>query len=116
MQEGKLTSGKEFARPYRGRPMFVGVMLTGFGGDWITKGSCFLCASPHETARCSKCQCGICEDDGILIGQAGQEEQAHGTKEWQGASLAACRNTKACEGRQRQILDFWSEKTGERLD
>ena len=108
-----MTSGKDLVRPYRGRPMFVGVMLTGFGGDWITKGSCYVCESPHEIARCSKCQCGICEDDGVVIGQAGQEDA---TKAWQGASLACCRNAKACESRQRRILDFWQLQTGERLD
>ena len=39
--------------------MFVDVVLTGFGGDWITKGSCYVCASPHDIARRSKCQCGV---------------------------------------------------------
>ena len=96
--------------------MFVGVVVTGFAGDWITKRSCYACASPHDTARCSKCQCGICEDDGILIGEAGWEEGARGTKAWQGALLACCRNARACESRQRQILDFWKRRTGERLD
>ena len=115
MQEGKLTSGQVLARPYSGRPMFVGVLVSGCGGDWITKGSCYVCASPHNTARCSKCQCGICEGHGILIGEAGQEEGACGTKEWQGASLACCSKAKACENRQRQILDFWT-KAVEKLD
>ena len=78
-KEGKLTSGKDLVRPYRGRPMFVGVVLTSFGGDWITKGSCYVCASPDDTARCSKCQCGICEERGILISIPRTEEQ-HGTK------------------------------------
>ena len=108
-----MTSGKDLVRPYRGRPMFVGVVLTGFEGDWITKGSCYVCEAPHEIARCSKRQRGICEDDGVIIGQAGQE---HATKAWQGASLACCRNAKACESRQRRILDFWKLQTGERLD
>ena len=79
MQEGRLTSGEDLVGPYRGRPMFVGVVLTGFEGDWITKGSCYFCASPLETARCLKCQCGICEEHGVLISIAGTEEQ-HGTK------------------------------------
>jgi hypothetical protein len=65
--------------------MFVGVVLAGFGGYWITKGSCYVCASPLDTARCSKCQCGTCEEHGVLIGIAGTEEQ-HFTKEWQGTS------------------------------
>ena len=87
-----MTSGIELVRPYRGRPMFVGAVLTGFGGDWITQGSCYLCASPHDAAQSSKFQRGICEEDGILIGIAGTEEQAHGTKAWQGISLARGRN------------------------
>ena len=61
-QEGKLTSGKDLVRPYRGRPMFVGVVLTGFGGDWLIKGSCYVCKLPHEIARCWQCPCGICEE------------------------------------------------------
>ena len=116
MQEGKLTSGQVLARPYRGRPMFVGVLVSGFGGDWITKGSCYVCASPHNTARCLKCQRGICEGHVILIGEVGQGEGAHGPNTWQGASLACCSNTRACESRQRQILEFWKRKAGGRLD
>ena len=115
MQEGRLTSGKELVRPYRGRPMFVGVVLTGFGGDWITTCARYVCASPIDTARCLTCQCGICEEDGILIGIAGIEEQ-HGTNAWQGALLACCRHAKAYENRQGRILDFWKLKSSERLD
>ena len=91
-------------RPYRGRPMFVGVLLTGFGGDWLTKGSCHFCGSPHETARCSRCQCGICEDRGLLLARAGQ-----------GSSLACCRSLEECAARQENILDFWEAQTGESL-
>ena len=61
LQEGQLTSGKVLVRPYRNLPMVVGVLLTGFGGSWITQRSCFACGSPHNTARCCRCQCGICE-------------------------------------------------------
>ena len=114
MQEGKLTSGAELVRPYRGRPMFVGALLIGFEGDWITEGMCLECQSPHDIARCSKCQCGICETHGLIIGLAGQDEQASG--DYQGASLACCSNTLACERRQHRILNYWAEKTGEKLD
>ena len=114
MQEGKLTSGEELVRPYRGRPMFVGALLIGFEGDWITEGVCLECQSPHDIARCSKCQCGICETHGLIIGLAGQDEQASG--DYQGASLACCSNTLACERRQHRILNYWAEKTGEKLD
>ena len=116
MQEGKLTSGKELVRPYRGRPMFVGALLTGFGGDWITKGSCYVCSSPHDTARCSKCQCGICEEHGSLISIAGAQEQVDGTKVWQGTSLACCLNAKACENKQKLLLDFWKLRPSEALN
>jgi hypothetical protein len=92
--------------------MFVGVLLTGFGGDWITKGSCYMCGSPHDTARCSRCQCGICEDHGVLLAKAGQATGSADSA-WQGASLACCQGTIACEDRQRQILQFWEKKTGE---
>ncbi|MFM7986446.1 MAG: hypothetical protein ACKPKO_44755, partial [Candidatus Fonsibacter sp.] len=54
MQEGKLTSGRQLVRPHSGRPMFVGAVLSGFRGYWITEGSCYVCASPHGTAQCSK--------------------------------------------------------------
>ena len=62
LQEGKLTSGQELTRVYRTLPMFVGVVLTGFGGDWITQGSCYICGIPNGTARCCRCQCGICQE------------------------------------------------------
>ena len=55
LQEGRLTSGVELTRPYRTLPMFVGLMLTGFGGEWITRGSCYMCGDPHDTARCCRC-------------------------------------------------------------
>ena len=40
MREGKLTTGECLARPYHGRPMLVGALLTGFGGNWAAQGSC----------------------------------------------------------------------------
>ena len=40
MHEGTWTTGEKLFRLHRGRPMFVGAQLTGFGGDWITKRSC----------------------------------------------------------------------------
>ena len=46
MQEGKLTSGEELTRPFRTLSMFAGVLLTGFGGTWITQGMCERGAIP----------------------------------------------------------------------
>ena len=112
LQEGKLTSGQELTRVYRTLPMFVGVVLTGFGGDWITQGSCFICGNPNDTARCCRCQCGICQEHGLLLHKA---SRASGSGEWQGSSTACCSPGIGCEGRQKRILDFWKRQTGEEL-
>ena len=113
LQEGKLTSGKVLERPYRKLPMFVGVLLTGFGGDWITQASCNACGRPHNTARCCWCQCGICEQHGLLLARA---SQADGSREWQGTSTACCNTSSGCEDRQRQVLELWRRQTGEKLE
>ena len=113
LQEGKLTSGQVLLRPYRNLPMFVGVLLTGFEGIWITRGSCYICEKPHDTARCCRCQCGICEEHGLLLARA---SQADGSGEWQGTSLACCNTSIGCEYRQRQVLEFWRRQTGEELE
>ena len=112
LQEGKLTSGEELVRPFRTLPMFVGVVLTGFGGTWITRGNCVVCGNPHDTARCCRCQAGICEAHGLLLTKA---SRARGSGEWQGSSSACCKPSNGCEGRQQQILDFWRQRTGEQL-
>ena len=58
MQVGTLTTDQKLTRPYRGRPMFVGAMITGFGGDWIRERSCIVCGVPHDLGRCEWCQAG----------------------------------------------------------
>ena len=114
LQEGKLMSGTVLARPYRILPMFVGVLITGFGDNsWITLGSCFHCGNPNETARCCRCQCGICEEHGSLLARASQLD---GIGDWQGTSTACCNTSNGCEDRQKQVLEFWRIKTGEKLD
>ena len=113
LQEGKLMqNNKGLKRPHRSLPMFVGVLLTGFGGDWITQASCNACGRPHNTACCCWCQCGICEQHGLLLARA---PRADGSGEWQGSSLACCGTSKGCEERQRQVLEFWKPRTGEEL-
>ena len=67
LREGHKTSGEELTRPCRSLPMFAGLLLTGFGGRWITQGSCITCRSTHATARCHWCQCGICENHGYRM-------------------------------------------------
>ena len=116
LQEGKLShlrSGKELVRPFRKLPMFVGVVVTGIGAPWITQGGCHHCDFPHDTARCCWCQCGICEDHGLLLARA---SQAPGSRECQGASMACCNADTGCEDRQRQVLEFWREQTGQKLE
>ena len=110
VREGKLTTGECLTRPYHGRPMLVGALLTGFGGNWITQGSCYSCGSPDDTARCSQCPCGICQEHGVLIARAGQTVDS---SEWQGSSIACCSDSHACEQRQQQIAEFWKQKTGD---
>ena len=110
LQEGKFTSGEELVRPYRTLPMFVGVVLSGFGGEWITQGSCFICGNPHDTARCCRCQCGICQEHGLLLHKA---SQASGSQQWQGSSTACCTAGNGCNIRQKEILDFWRQQTRE---
>ena len=112
MQEGKLTNGEQLRRPFRSIPMFAGVLLTGFGGTWITHGACLTCDTPHDIARCSRCQGGICELHGVLLSRASQES---GSAEWQGASVACCRADSGCVDRQTQILEYWEEMTGEKM-
>ena len=102
MQEGKLTSGEELTRPFRTLSMFAGVLLTGFGGTWITHGACLTCDTPHDIARCSRCQGGICELHGVLLSRASQES---GSAEWQGSSVACCGANLGCVDRQTQILE-----------
>ena len=46
LRGGKLTFGEVLARPWRGLSMFAGVLLTGFGGTWITQGMCERGAIP----------------------------------------------------------------------
>ena len=102
----------ELARATERRPMLVGALLAGFGGDWITQGSCLVCGSPHDTMRCSQCQCGFCEDRGALIVRAGQMVDS---SEWQSLSFACCSSFHECEERQRQIAEFWKQQTGEEV-
>ena len=110
---GSAGGGAEvLTRPYRNLPMFVGVLLTGFGGSWITQGSCYICGQPHDTARCCRCQCGICERCGELLAQASQK-QVKGKWEWLGSSTACCEYSYGCKERQEQIIDFWKKKSGE---
>ena len=111
MQEGKLTTGETLTRPLRNVPMFAGVLATGFEGVWITQNSCWRCGHPHDTARCCRCQCGICESCGQLLARASQNED--GTR--QGSSTACCLNVLKCNERQRQILNHWKAQTGEEL-
>ena len=87
--------------------MFAGMLLTGFGGKWITQGSCVKRESPHATARCHRCQCGICENHGILLSRASREG---------GASMACCVAAIGCEDRQKDIFEFWKKQTGEELE
>ena len=54
-----------------------------------------------------------CEEHGLLLARA---SQADGSGDWQGASTACCNADSGCEDRQRQVLDFWSEKTGQKLE
>ena len=112
MQEGKLTNGEQLRRPFRSIPMFAGVLLTGFGGTWITHGACLTCDTPHDIARCSRCQGGICELHGVLLSRASQES---GSAEWQGSSVACCRADSGCVDRQTQILEYWLQMTGEKM-
>ena len=112
LQEGKLTFGEVLARPWRGLSMFAGVLLTGFGGTWITQGSCYTCGNPDDVARCSWCQCGICEWHGVLLARA---SQASASGPLPGAFMACCSNSIGCEERQRRILEFWRQQTGEEL-
>ena len=102
LQEGKLTFGEVLARPWRGLSMFAGALLTGFGGTWITHGACLTCDTPHDIARCSRCQGGICELHGVLLSRASQES---GSAEWQGSSVACCGANSGCVDRQTQILE-----------
>eukprot|EP00974_Lingulodinium_polyedra_P007223 685459-Lingulodinium_polyedra.AAC.1 len=60
LRESALTSGQLLHRPYRGRPMFAGVLHPGFQGDWITHNFCIECGSTLATAGCGMCQAGIC--------------------------------------------------------
>ena len=110
LQEGQKTSGEELTRPCRSLPVFAGMLLTGFGGAWITQGSCITCRSTCATARCHWCQCGICENHGILLSQASHEGGGR-----QGASMACCVVGIGCDKRQQAIKDFWKEQTGEDL-
>ena len=110
MQEGTLSTGEVMERPYRGIPMVVGALLTGFEGHWILGGSCLICGNPHDTARCIYCQCGICEKHGCLLARASQDPE---NREWKGVSLACCSNRIGCESRQKEILDHWTANTGE---
>ena len=112
LQEGKFTNGTALVRPYRSQSMFAGLLLTGFGGDWITKRGCYMCPEAHDTARCCRCQCGICPEHGSLIARA---SQARGSGDWLGSSLACCNEGTGCNKRQKQVLDFWRQKTGEQL-
>ena len=112
MQEGKLTTGQQLRRPYRSIPMFVGVVLTGFRGHWITQRACYMCNDPHDIARCIYCQCGICEKHGWLLARASQDPE---NREWKGVSLACCSNRIGCESRQKEILDHWTANTGEHI-
>ena len=109
-REGNKTSGEELTRPCRSLPMYAGMLLTGFGGAWIKQGSCITCGSAHATARCHWCQCGICENHGILLSQAW-----HDGDRWQGVSKACCVGGIGCDGRQQAIVNFWKEQTGEDL-
>ena len=111
LQEGKLTTGVTMVRPYRILPMFVGVLITGFEGVWINQDSCWTCGDPNDTARCCRCQCGICETCGQLLARASRNE--HG--DYLGASMASCSNVLQCNERQRQILNHWKAQTGEEL-
>ena len=93
--------------------MLVGVLLTGSGGSWIRQGSCYICGQPHDTARCCQCQCGICEEHGLLLARA---SQADGSGEWQGTPTACCNTSSGCEDRQKQVLKHWRKQIGEELE
>jgi hypothetical protein len=110
LQEGKLSNGTEVKRPHRKLSMFVGVLATGFQVDefncWITQKTCFICRGGNNTARCCRCQCGICEEHGLLLTKAGQKNGV-----WQGSSTACCKDLDMCELRQHQVLDWWKTQT-----
>ena len=46
----------------------------------------------------------------------GAQEQADGTKVWQGTSLACSLDAEACENKQQLLLDFGKLRTSEALD
>ena len=108
LREGRLSNGRQLKRPRCNLPEFVGVLVTGFEGSWITQGGCLTCRETSKTARCCWCQCGICEAHGRLIARASRRDGA-------GASTACCRDAGGCLGRQRQILAWWKQQTGEEL-
>ena len=115
MQEGKMlvptvgsTEKSEVKRPHHGLPMFVGLLVTGFKGDWITQDGCIACSKADGIARCCWCQCGICEDCGDLISRASQKGG-----EWKGASTACCGDVNGCRRRTTEIKNFWRTQTGE---
>ena len=112
LQEGKLLDGTQVTRAYRKLAMFVGLLVTGFEGAWITKEGCYKCGHRGDTARCCRCQCGICEGCGEFLAQASQK-QVKGKWEWLGSSLACCEYSYGCKERQEQIIDFWKKKSGE---
>eukprot|EP00974_Lingulodinium_polyedra_P089217 8651549-Lingulodinium_polyedra.AAC.1 len=56
--------------------MFVGVLVAGFKGPWIARRLCLECDSLYNAARCVRCQVGICENHGFLLGQAGRDPDA----------------------------------------
>ena len=118
MQEGKWlvppvgsTGKSDVKRPHHGLPMFVGLLVTGFKGDWITQDSCITCSKAHEIARCCWCQCGICEDCGELVSRASQKGG-----EWKGASTACCGDVNGCRKRTQEIKLFWRTQTGEDIE
>ena len=118
LQEGKLLDGTQVTRAYRKLAMFVGLLVTGFDGDWITEEGCHTCPSRHHTARCCRCQCGICERCGELLAQASQKK-VKGKWQWLGSSTACCKAGKGasygCKERQKRIIDFWKVKSGEAI-
>ena len=102
----------QVTRAYRKLAMFVGLLVTGFEGAWITKEGCYKCGHRGDTARCCRCQCGICEGCGEFLAQASQK-QVKGKWEWLGSSTACCEYSYGCKERQEQIIDFWKKKSGE---
>ena len=110
MQEGKLSNGQVLARPFRPRGMWVGLVLTGFGGAWIMEANCEVCQGNVDIARCVKCHAGICKDHGMLVGRSSQNGE---TRQWQGASIACCKDGVECKRRQREALEHWVAQTRE---